>query len=253
MPAGTSDAALGQVSTTAGNPANFDFTAASGGTSTDIASPGAGSALTDSTGLGPNTLSTGLGGNTGSYDLATAGTGVGNTASSSTGFMGNLWDHAKSFAGKFFGASPTAAGAAPGTVAPAAGGSMLGDMGKAMLIQGGLQMVSSLLQKPQPQMQFAGVNAKGQGAGLGIHTINSGFGLATGGSEPAPGGVPDALKPGSGAMTAGAYTGAQLSNAAVAGGNASGQTGNLGQTVANSAGIGGLVPQGAVNYMGTQP
>lgn len=247
LPAGTSDTAIAQVAQTAGETINT---------------------MTPATLAAPQSLDfTGTVG----QSAFTGTQAVGTVADATPGLMGtvengasNLWTVIKNVAtdvghgvenvgAKLFGSSApvSTAGLAPGTVAPAASGGLLGDMGKAALIQGGLQMASALLTKPQPQMQYAGVNAKGQGAGLGIHTINSGFGLATGGGEPAPSGVPANLKPGAGALTAGAYTGAQLSNAAIAGGQPASAPGNLGQTVANSAGIGGLVPQGAVNYMGT--
>jgi hypothetical protein len=267
MPAGTSDAALTQVSQAAGNPSQYGMMLQdTGATSGGVTAGGPGSILTDSSGFGQSNLGAGLGtpasGSAGSgFNLAnTAPAGSDLSASTQTSFLGhvengvsNLWSDVKTGVGKLFGggAPASATAGAPGIAAPAAGGGMLGEMGKAVLIQGGLQMASALLTKPQAQMQYAGVNSKGQGAGLGIHTINSGFGLATGGSEPSPEGVPSNLKMGAGAMTAGAYTGSQLSNAAIAGGGGvSGTAGNLGQTVANSAGIGGLVPQGAVNYMG---
>jgi hypothetical protein len=246
-PTGTSDSVLSSMSQQAG------------GSSYDLATAGTGGSNLAGT---LNVPGAGGGGDAfGGFNVATAGQGVGPVATAPTGLLGsvengvsNVWDGIKNVGSKIFG-SGTPAAATPGVI-PSASGGLLGDMGKAALIQGGLQLASALLQKPQPQMQYAGVNAKGQGAGLGIHTINGGFGLATGGGEPAPGGVPDALKPGgsgnASALTAGAYSGASLSNAGLAGSsNGSGQPGNLGQTAANAAGVGGLVPQGAVNYMGT--
>lgn len=244
MPAGSSNAALSSASQAASNPASFDFTAASGG-SYSGGTAGSSGALTDSSGLtsmggapsslaseaaGGNSSFTGLGGQVGASDAA--------SGAAPTSIWGRVEDGAHNLWTKMFGPGTTTT--TPGAIAgTSVKGSLLGEMGKAALIQGGLQMASSLLQKPQVQQQFSGVNSKGQGAGLGIHTINGGFGLATGGSEPAPGGVPDALKPPSGS---------DLSNAAVS--NKQPASGNLAQTVANSAGIGGLVPQGAVDYMG---
>lgn len=172
--------------------------------------------------------------------VAADGSGAQSTDAEPTqekGLIGRTWDKVTGLF-KSDGAADTAATGSKG--------SLLGDMSKAMLIQGGLQMASALLQKPEPQMQFSGVNGKGNGSPIGIHTINGGFGLATGGSEPAPGGVPNNLSGSS--VTSGAYGGSLLSNAGVSGQQAG--TGNLGQTVANSVGVGGLIPQGAVDYMG---
>jgi hypothetical protein len=245
MPSGASSASLNEASQMASNPSSFDFTAASGGS---YGGTGSGSALTDSSSLtsmggAPSSLAQEAAGGNSSFSGLAGQAGTSTDAATSAaptsiwgkmeGGVKNLWTRMTS--------SGTSPGAIAGTPVK---GSLLGEMGKAALIQGGLQMASALLQKPQPQMQFSGVNSKGQGAGLGIHTINSGFGLATGGSEAAPGGVPDALKP-QGLMT----SGADLSNAAVTSKQPA-QQNNLAQTVANSAGIGGLVPQGAVDYMG---
>lgn len=86
----------------------------------------------------------------------------------------------------------------------------------------------------------------GGGAGIGMHTTPNGMFLQAGGQQPTGGGVPDALLP-PGATPQ--QTGSALSDSAL-GNSSSSSPGNLGQTVANSAGVGGLIPQGAVNYMG---
>jgi hypothetical protein len=150
----------------------------------------------------------------------------------------------------FFSGTPAGANTAGGAGGAGGSGAAAGGLSsttKLMLLQGGLQVASQMLNKPVPQMSYAGVNARGNGPGLNIHTINGGFGLAVGGNpEAAPTGVPANLRPGGLAPN----SGAALSNAAITSGNSTSTAGNLGQTVANSAGIGGLVPQGAVNYMG---
>lgn len=119
---------------------------------------------------------------------------------------------------------------------------------KIMLLKSAVDMASGwMANQPRTQPQFSGRGPGGGGAGMGIHSINGGFGLAAGGHEPSPSGVPDILRP-PGSPTAGAYAGS-LSDAALQS-NGGGNPGNLGQTVANQAGVGGLVPQGAVDYMG---
>lgn len=69
------------------------------------------------------------------------------------------------------------------------------DTTKLSLLSTALQVGSALLAKPQPQMQFAGVNDKGYGPGTLIHTTNNGFGLGVGGGQQAPTGVPSSLLP----------------------------------------------------------
>lgn len=75
------------------------------------------------------------------------------------------------------------------------GGLLSSSLSKEMLISGLMNIGSQLLAKPQPQMQFAGVKGNGSGTVTGIHTTNGGFGLAVGGSEPAPSGVPQSILP----------------------------------------------------------
>lgn len=126
---------------------------------------------------------------------------------------------------------------------------------KVMLLKSAVDMASGWM-RPVTQPQFSGRGPGGGGMGLGIHSTNNGFGLAYGGHEPAPSGVPSALLPpgGGGGMgmpgSAGNYAGS-LSDAALSGRMGGMQIGNLGQAAANQSGVGGLVPQGAINYMGT--
>lgn len=110
---------------------------------------------------------------------------------------------------------------------------------------------SYLASKPVPPNNYSGRGPNG-GVGIGMHTINGGFGLAAGGSTPAPTGVPGSMIPPAGSATPpGANLSASASNQA--GGAGTSTPGNIGQTVANSAGVGGLVPQGAQNFMGAPP
>jgi hypothetical protein len=76
-----------------------------------------------------------------------------------------------------------------------------------------------------------------------MHTVNGGFGLAAGGTENPPSGVPSQLQPNPQAEQFGGSSGGIAPVAPPNGAP------NLQQTVANSAGVGGLIPQGAVNYM----
>lgn len=66
-------------------------------------------------------------------------------------------------------------------------------MAKMQLLSTGMNIAAGLLEKPQPQMQFAGVNDHGGGPGTLIHTTNGGFGLGVGGGQQAPSGVPAGL------------------------------------------------------------
>lgn len=93
---------------------------------------------------------------------------------------------------------------------------------------------------PRPPANFSGRSPGGGGAGLGMST--NGFGLTAGGSTPPPTGVPSQLQPNPQAERLGGSGGL----APVAPPNGAP---NLQQTVANGAGVGGLIPQGSVNYM----
>jgi hypothetical protein len=100
-----------------------------------------------------------------------------------------------------------------------------------------------------PPRNFSGRGAQG-GAGIGMHLTNNGFGIAAGGSTPAAAGPPAGLlPPGADPNQSSAPSAPSLSDAAAPSQGTS-QQGNIGQTVANQAGVGGLVPQGAVNFMG---
>jgi hypothetical protein len=141
--------------------------------------------------------------------------------------------------------SAPAVGSAAGPVVP----SGMSSFEKIMLMKSAVDMASGYL-RPTSQQQFSGATPNGGGFHLGMHTTNGGFSLSPGGSEPAPSGVPGALLPNQPAPSvgsAGQYS--ALGGAPLAG---YAQPGNLGQAAANSAGIGGLVTQGAVNYMGSQ-
>lgn len=117
-------------------------------------------------------------------------------------------------------------------------GQMIGNMIGGVVQAGGAYLAS----KPRPPANFSGRTPGGGGGGLGMHTVNGGFGLAAGGSETPPSGVPSALQPNPQAEALGGSGG--LSH--VQGPNGAP---NLQQNVANQAGVGGLIPQGAVNYM----
>lgn len=116
------------------------------------------------------------------------------------------------------------------------------------LLGAGIQTAGAYLaSKPRPPNNFSG-RGPGGGPGLTMHATNGGFGLAQGGSTPAPGTPPPALSPqAQGNLAANPSPGAQLSanNSAAT----PSQPGNIGQTVANQAGVGGIIPQGAINFM----
>ena len=175
-------------------------------------------------------------------------------------FMGNVSSdvtHAAKSAGNYLfgGSSSGGAGAAGG--AGGAGGSggisgLLGSYAKTQLLSTGLQMLGAYeMNKPRAPQNYSGYTPGGGGGGIGMHTINNGFGLAAGGTEPAPSGVPNALIPNNtpwGGNAGGTAPGASLSNSGLK--SAAQQPGNIGQAAANQVGVGGLIPQGAVNYMG---
>jgi hypothetical protein len=130
--------------------------------------------------------------------------------------------------------TPEDAGAAPGAVAGAAPKAGMSSFEKIMLLKSGVDLASGLLQKPQPQMQYSGVNKNGEGQTLGMHTINGGYGLAVGGHEPAPLGVNPAL------MAPGGVAGQQGAAQQGGAGGAGGTAGVSGLTGAHyTAGIGG--------------
>lgn len=153
-----------------------------------------------------------------------------------------------SFLGSVFSGLKTAAGAIGGGIKDVA--SFMGGgntaMGMGLLAKTAFDAVGAYMTaNPPPPRNFGGFGPNG-GAGLGMHTVNNGFGLAAGGSTPAPSSVPKALVPPPGSATP---PGAGLSNAANLTLTNNGQApANIGQTVANNAGVGGLVPQGAVNF-----
>lgn len=170
----------------------------------------------------------------------------GGGAAASNSMVGSWWNAAKG-----------AVSDVGGKVASAAKWFTTGDSmavyGKMQLLGTALNMAGAYMaSKPRAQMQFSGRNPHGQGAGVGMHTTNGGFGLAPGGSTPAPSGVPGALLPPGTQPPQGqnAAPGATLSDAANANPSGNSTVGNIGQTVANQAGVGGLVPQGAVDFMG---
>lgn len=70
-----------------------------------------------------------------------------------------------------------------------------GGIGKEMLLSNLMNIGASLLEKPQPQMQFAGVKGNGSGQVTGITTTPGGFGLQVGTGEAPPSSVPQPLKP----------------------------------------------------------
>ena len=153
-----------------------------------------------------------------------------------------------SFLGAIFNGAKTAVGAIGGGLKDVASfmGGGNASLGMGMMIKTAFDAVGAYMTaNPPPPRNFGGFGPNG-GAGLGMHTTNGGFGLAAGGSTPAPSGVPQALVPPPGSATP---PGAGLSNAANLTLTNNGQApANIGQTVANNAGVGGLVPQGAVNF-----
>lgn len=158
-------------------------------------------------------------------------------AQGSTSFMGSIFNGVKTAA--------SAVGSGISDVAKFLGGGNTG-MGMGLLIKGAFDAVGAYMTaNPPPPRNFGGFGPNG-GAGLGMHTVNGGFGIAAGGSTPAPAGVPNGLKAPAGS---GASPGTNLSNAAnLTLSNPTGGAPNIGQTAANNAGVGGLVPQGAVNF-----
>lgn len=142
------------------------------------------------------------------------------------------------FSGMFGGGS--AIGAATDTGLGSLSKLMLGQM-IGGLVSGTIQAVGAYkASQPKPPANFSGRTPGGGGGGLGMST--NGFGLTAGGSTPPPTGVPSALKPNALSEQLGGSGG--LAPMAPPNGAP-----NLQQTVANSAGVGGLIPQGAVNYM----
>lgn len=239
-----------------GTPAGISSWGAPAGTGT--AQGGGSGVLSGGEYTGPGSLSTGMGTNpTGEALAASGGAPVGSpalmqasqagaapaaTAAEPQGFLGRVGTGLKHFW------SGTPGVAADGT--PVVTGGM-SSFEKIMLLKSAVDMASGwAANTPRTQPQFYGHTPGGGGSGLGFHTINNGFGLAYGGHEPSPGGVPDVLRPPGTAPlpTAGDYA-SSLSNAALQSSGGS-TTGNLGQAAANQAGVGGLVPQGAVDYMG---
>jgi hypothetical protein len=182
-----------------------------------------------------------------------------------SGTPGGWWDSTKSFGsnlksdairlkGDVFGSAPTdqsAAASTTGTAAPAASSGMP-TWAKLQLASTAFNGISGYLQGKAanaPPRNFSGRGAQG-GVGIGMHLTNNGFGIAAGGSTPAASGPPAGLlPPGSDPNQQPSYVPPSLSDAA-APSQGSTQQGNIGQTVANQAGVGGLVPQGAVDFMG---
>lgn len=140
----------------------------------------------------------------------------------------------------------------PSSVSGAATGG--GDSGWSTLAK--MQMASTVLKmvsgyyagKAQyaPPRNFSG-RGPGGGAGLGMHTSADGFSLIPGGQQGPSLGPPDALR--ANGVLPPQQSPFSLSDAGVAS-NSGSKPANIGQTVANQAGVGGLIPQGAVNYMG---
>lgn len=174
-------------------------------------------------------------------------------------FLGNVGSDvshaASSVKNALFGTSGSQ-GVVTGTQAAASGSGgisgLLGSYGKMQLLSTGLQMLGNYeMAKPRAPQNYSGRTPGGGGGGIGMHTTNGGFGLATGGSEAAPSGVPNALIPNNtpwGGNAGGTAPGASLSDQSLK--SAASQPGNVGQAVANQVGVGGLIPQGAVNFMG---
>ena len=134
-------------------------------------------------------------------------------------------------------AGGTAAAASPTS-------SLMGSMGKTMLLKSAVDFASAYMSRPpgpQEPLQYGGYDKNGNGPGMALHTIDNGTGLATGGAGQAPltGGVPGVLRAGAAQM-------APLS-----------PIGTAGNFAANSPSpspgtpSAGLVPrQGAIDYMG---
>lgn len=119
-------------------------------------------------------------------------------------------------------------------------GEMLGRLGGAAISAYGAYKMN----QPHAPANFSGRTPGGGGGGLGIHTVNGGFGLAAGGAEAPPSGVPSQLMPNAQAEQLGGSGGlTRASPPPMAGGP------NIQQTVANQAGVGALIPQGSVNFM----
>lgn len=171
------------------------------------------------------------------YTSAVAATSTQGASAGSTSFLGSIFNGVKAVGG--------AIGSGVKDVATFMGGGKPA-LGMGMLVKTAFDAVGAYMTaNPPPPRNFGGFGPNG-GAGLGMHTTNGGFGLAAGGSTPAPSGVPNALLPPPGSATP---PGAGLSNAANLTLSNNGQApANIGQTVANNAGVGGLVPQGAVNF-----
>lgn len=152
------------------------------------------------------------------------------------------WSKTKSFVGGMFGGG--------GGGSSTSGGGM-SDLSKLMLgqmvgglVTGGIQAAGAYLaSKPHPPANFSGRTPGGGGGGLGMHTTGNGFGLAAGGTQNPPSGVPSQLAPNPQAEALGGSSGGIAPVAPPNGAP------NIQQTVANQAGVGGLIPQGSVNYM----
>ena len=171
------------------------------------------------------------------YTSMVAATSTQGASAGSTSFLGSIFNGVKAVGG--------AIGSGVKDVATFMGGGNPA-LGMGMLVKTAFDAVGAYMTaNPPPPRNFGGFGPNG-GAGLGMHTTNGGFGLAAGGSTPAPSGVPQALVPPPGSATP---PGAGLSNAANLTLSNNGQApANIGQSVANNAGVGGLVPQGAVNF-----
>lgn len=140
---------------------------------------------------------------------------------------------------------------APGGTAVAGGAnaspSLMGSMGKTMLLKSAVDFASAYMSKPpgpQDPLQYGGRDIHNNGPGMALHTIDNGTGLATGGAGQAPltGGVPGVLRAGAAQM-------APLSPIGTAGSFASAMGPSGAKPGTPPA---GLVPQqGAINYMGS--
>ena len=230
--------------------------AAAGATGTGLG--GMGATVGDMTGNAlAGTVGTTLGGAATTAPFASLAASVataGSAAAGTTSFLGELWNGAKTVGstvmhgmdtvghavGSFFGM-----GAPAGAAGSAASGGMASWM-KMSLLSTGMNMIGAYMaSKPVPPNNFFG-RGPGGGVGIGMHAINGGFGIAPGGSTPAPKAIPPSLlNPGGGFNQP-----PSLSDAAQATPQNGQQPGNLGQTAANAAGVGGLIPQGPVNFMG---
>lgn len=156
----------------------------------------------------------------------------------------SLWDKAGSFLGlSGSGTTGTTGAGVDSTLSKLMMAQMVSG-----LVTGGIQALGSYeASKPKPPANFSGRTPGGGGGGLGMTSTNGGFGLAAGGSTPAPSGVPSALQPNAQAEALGG-SGGGVNISQPPTGQAGGGP-NIQQTVANQAGFGGLIPQGAVNYM----